>query len=186
MFSGQSILGVSAAGLYGLVMLACLAACAHAARGRSPAAHVRNWAIIALVFAGLIMLRALNLEEMIRQDFRAMLRADNSYGDRRELQRPLVALVIVIAAPIAFLLLRRLVSQRHSRRELTISIAIMATLAMIGVLALRIISLHQVDALLYGPIKLNWITDIGASLAVLGAALRYVWLGRVVSGRRPG
>jgi hypothetical protein len=33
-----------------------------------------------------------------------------------------------------------------------------------------------------GPLKLNWIGDIGASLAVLGAATVYA---RIVSGKMP-
>jgi hypothetical protein len=43
-------------------------------------------------------------------------------------------------------------------------------------MALRIASLHMIDALLYGPLKLNWVIDIGGSLVVLVAAIYYVQL----------
>ena len=46
---------------------------------------------------------------------------------------------------------------------------------------LRLISLSPVDALLYGPIKLNWIVDLGLGLSVVVSALAYV---RIVGSRR--
>jgi hypothetical protein len=51
---------------------------------------------------------------------------------------------------------------------------------MVMLLGLRIVSLHQIDVLLYGPAKLNWVIDIGASLTVLTAAGFYI---RLVSHR---
>lgn len=53
-------------------------------------------------------------------------------------------------------------------------------MAMMMLLGLRIVSLHQIDQLLYGPKKLNWLVDIGASLLAMGAAVVYI---RVVIGR---
>jgi hypothetical protein len=47
---------------------------------------------------------------------------------------------------------------------------------MLLLLALRIVSLNAVDAVLFGPLKVNWITDIGASVFVIAAALYYVRL----------
>lgn len=178
MFSGQSVLGVSAAGIYVLVMLGCLAASIFASQSRAPASHVRKWAVIAILFAGLIAVRALNLEEIVRQDFRSWLRAEDIYQNRREIQRPLVAIVILIAAPLAFLLVYRLATRRYSHRELALTAAVLAAVAMLGVMVLRIISLHQIDMLLYGTFKLNWIADIGASFVVLGAAVIYIRLGK--------
>ncbi len=52
---------------------------------------------------------------------------------------------------------------------------------MIGLMMLRIISLHMIDRLLFGPLKLNWVFDIGSTLAVLAAALYYI---AIVSGRK--
>lgn len=56
-----------------------------------------------------------------------------------------------------------------------------SVVAMVMLLSLRIISMHQIDQLLYGPIKLNWLIDIGASLLAMGAEAIYI---RVVI-RRP-
>jgi hypothetical protein len=49
---------------------------------------------------------------------------------------------------------------------------------MLFLVILRVISLHMIDRLLFGPLKLNWIGDIGASLVVLGAAIYYMKLVR--------
>jgi hypothetical protein len=44
--------------------------------------------------------------------------------------------------------------------------------------ALRLASLHAVDALLYSPVKLNWVIDLGASLVVMLSAIGYIRLVR--------
>jgi hypothetical protein len=49
---------------------------------------------------------------------------------------------------------------------------------------LRVISLHAIDALLYGPIKLNWVIDLGTSLIVLSAAAYYTRYTRLVRRQR--
>ncbi len=178
MFSGQSVLGVSAAGLYSLVLFACLGAAVLAAIKRAPAKHTIGWTMVALVFAILVVLRAYNLEEMLRQDLRSWLREEGLYQDRREYQRPIAASVIVLLSPIVFFLVYRVANARSSLRNFVFGIAWLGALVMVGLLGLRIISLHQIDALLYGPLKLNWITDIGASLAVLLAAVFYIGLSK--------
>ena len=52
----------------------------------------------------------------------------------------------------------------------------MAGALMLGLLILRFVSLHAIDRLLYGSLKLNWVGDIGASCAILLAAGCYVSL----------
>ncbi len=178
MFSGQSIFGIAATGLYGLVLIACCGAAAAAVNHRRRGSHLAVWAIIALLFAGLVVMRALNLEEVIRQDLRFGLRAEGSYEARREFQRPLVAGVLLLASPVMCYLVYKIAAHRASRRQVAVSIAALAATGMVGLVVIRIISLHQVDALLYGPLKLNWFGDIGGSITVLAAALAYVWLVR--------
>jgi hypothetical protein len=45
---------------------------------------------------------------------------------------------------------------------------------MVLVMGLRVISYSPLDRLLYGPLKLNWVGDIGAAAVVLGAAGYYL------------
>lgn len=49
---------------------------------------------------------------------------------------------------------------------------------MLGLILLRTISFSAFDRLLYGPLKLNWVGDIGAASLVLGAALFYIRVAR--------
>ena len=55
---------------------------------------------------------------------------------------------------------------------------------MLAVIAMRVISLHAMDFLLYGPPKLNWIGDLGASCMVMAAAVYYILLLRGRIGRK--
>lgn len=175
MFSGQSLFGILAAVAYGLALLACGYASVSAAKARLPQAHIRNWSLIALLFAGLIVLRAFDIEDSLRESFRAWLRDEGIYQDRRAYQRPMVAVLIAIAAPLLFFLIYRIAHYRSALGSIAINAAIFASFVMLGVLGLRVISLHQIDGLLYGPLKLNWFADIGSSMVVIGTAILYVW-----------
>lgn len=171
--AAPSMLSLSAAGLYMIVLAVCLWAAANAGKYRQPPAHVRMWGGIALVFALLALARIAGLEEMLRETFRNELRAEGGYDQRRALQRPLaVAVILSMSALYAWVLLRQL-RAASGRRNLALLAANFAVATMIMLLGLRIVSLHQIDTLLYGPAKLNWVIDIGASLSVLAAAVLY-------------
>ena len=45
---------------------------------------------------------------------------------------------------------------------------------MIGLVALRLVSFHATDALLYAPLRLNWVLDIGLTLIVAGSAWAFI------------
>lgn len=66
---------------------------------------------------------------------------------------------------------------------MAVIIAVGCAAGMVFLLLLRILSLHSVDDVLYGPLKLNWVGDVGMSLAVLGCAIRYA---KIVSTAPPG
>lgn len=178
---GPSLLSLAAAGLYGIVVLACLVAAVMATKLRQPPAHGRVWAGIALAFVLLAAMRVAGLEELIRASFRELLAVDGVYDERRSIQRPLAAGVVVLAgAAFGWAVLRRWRAVR-GRRELALALACAGVAIMIMLLALRFVSLHQVDMLLYGPAKLNWVVDLGASLLVLGSAAFYF---RLLTQRR--
>lgn len=105
---------------------------------------------------------------------RAYLMTEGAYGARRTVQAPLVALAMTSAVLATFVLLFRWSRTVRGRRNVARAVAILAVLVMVLLIALRLASLHSLDALLYGPLKLNWIIDIGISLTVLGVAAYYV------------
>jgi drug/metabolite transporter (DMT)-like permease len=134
--------------------------------------------IIAVMFGLFMLLRFYNAEEIARSSVRAYFRAEGVYTSRRTVQAPLVALLLVIVAAAAFALMYRWSRIVRGRRNVARVVAVVAVLAMLLLIALRLASLHAIDALLYGPLKFNWIIDIGASLTVMGAAAYYVKLVR--------
>jgi hypothetical protein len=170
-----------AVGLYLLVALGCVTGLLTAMRYRQAGWHLRVWLSVAALFIALAALRGLGIEDMWQGELRTMLRAEGTYQDRREFQRPLAAIVIAFAGSAAFLWAYRGFRNVRGRRNVAVMVAGASAFTMIALVALRLISLHPVDALLYGPIKLNWIIDMGSSLAVLGAAGYYI---RLVGSRR--
>lgn len=175
---GQSLLSLAASGLYGCVLVVCLAAAITARGSRQLSRHVWTWLLLALFFAALIPLRLLEVEEAVRDSLRAAMRAEGSYSERRDIQGPIVAAIILLTGAGALALLYRTTRNVRGRRNVARVAALVAALAMLFLMTLRMISLHAVDALLYGPVKLNWVIDLGASLTVLGAAMFYTRLVR--------
>ncbi len=178
MTAGPSILSFLASGFYGLVVLACMTAGVTAVRHRQLPGHWQTWLIIALFFAVFAILRFVAAEEWARAAMREFMRTSDNYDARRSLQAPVVATIIVIAAAAAFLALYRWNAALRGRRNLARMASIVAVLAMLLLMALRLASLHAVDSLLYGPLKLNWFIDLGASLTAFVAAVCYILLVR--------
>lgn len=180
-FVAPSILSLSAAGLYTVILGVCLFAAASARRSRQPFASSRTWVLIAMFFGALALMRIAGAEELLRSALRSELRAEGGYNDRRELQRQLVIALMAIFAGLFLWALWLQYRAAHGRRNVAQFVAVAAVGMMIFLMTLRIVSLHQIDMLLYGPAKLNWIIDLGSGLVVMAAAGFYV---RVVS-RRP-
>lgn len=140
--------------------------------------HWQTWLILAMLFGVLAVLRFYAVEEILRDSLRAHLRTQGTYGDRRNVQAPLVAMLLAITGATVFALLYRWSRVLRGRRNLARMVAVTAALGMLFLMTVRLASLHALDALLYGPVKLNWIVDLGASATVLGAAVYYVRLVR--------
>lgn len=125
------------------------------------------------MFAALIASRLFGLEEAVQHSLRAALRERGNYDARRPLQALLAVLVIgvvVLGGGFAALRTGQLL---RGQRDRAVAAGLAATGAIVVLIALRIISLHAIDRLLYGPLKLNWLGDVGASVIVLFAALYY-------------
>ncbi|MGB7369956.1 hypothetical protein [Erythrobacter sp.] len=183
MNSGPSLLSLLAACLYAGIVATCLLAWRAARPANVPPWHRRAWIALALLFVALALLRFFALEEGFRDLIREAMRQDGSYSNRRRMQEIAAAIAIsaiAIAAGI-FAFRQRRGPWLRGRRNRAVSAASVAGAALMALLGLRLISLHAIDALLYGPLKLNWFADIGASLLVAGAALYYTW--RVRSAR---
>jgi hypothetical protein len=178
--AAPSILSLGAAGLYALVLGVCLLAAMTATSQRQPFAHRRTWVLIAFAFGLFALLRIAGFEEMLRDLLRSELRLGGGYNQRRALQRPLAFVISAVVGVMFAWGLWRQWRAAQGRRNMALFVAFAALTMMVMLLGLRIVSLHQIDVLLYGPAKLNWVIDIGASLTVLTAAGFYI---RLVSHR---
>ena len=176
--TGPSILSLFGSVVYLFVLLACSGAAVTAARYRQPPSHARTWLIFTVFFAILAASRLLSAEELLRDYLRDALRASGSYRERREFQAMVAAAILVMVASFAGILLYRWARRLRGRRNVMLLVSSVAVLALLCLIALRLISLHMVDAMLFGPLKLNWVIDLGASFVVLLAAGNYVRLVR--------
>lgn len=166
---------------YILVAIAAGAGAGVAHNRRQQAWHMRSWLLLACLFLLLAASRMFDVEEMLRYNLRQMLRADAAYEHRREFQRPLVAGLVAIAAMFGFWWTYRVARRIKGRRNIAVMVALVSGACMVLLIAMRMISLHLIDALLYGPLKLNWVADVGLSWMVIGAAIYYI---RVVLSSR--
>lgn len=175
-----STFSLIAAGLYIIVAASCLVALASAVRLKQAQWHVLSWSAIASLFFALGVMRVFAVEELLREELRYLLRGQGAYDHRREFQGPIFAALFVTAAFLSGFWAYRTAQTISGRRNIAAVIAIACGFGLIFLNLLRIISLHSVDQLLYGPLKLNWIIDFGASTVVIVCGV-YYW--RVVTGK---
>lgn len=175
-----STFSLIAACFYAAVVASALVALMPAAKLRQARWHVIVWSAMALLFVALAAMRVFALEELLRGELRELLRGRGAYDDRREFQGPIFAVLFVTAAFLGGFWAYRTSRTISGRRNIATAIAIACGCMLILLNLLRIVSLHSVDMLLYGPLKLNWIIDLGASATVLACGV-YYW--RVVTGR---
>lgn len=171
---GPSAFSLIAAGLYGVIGALGAWAALRARTSAQGSRHVRLWLMVALIFALLALSRLFMAEELLREWLRTMLEREALYGQRRSLQLPLslLAIAVSLGAMLWWIALWRRTAA--SRRERTVHLARLGLLAMGALIAVRTVSLHGIDTWLYSGPRLNWWLDIGSSLAVGLAALRYV------------
>lgn len=182
MMPAPSPLSLIAAALYIGVALASIAACIAALRHRQIAWHRIGWGVIAALFIALALLRVYGIEETLRTDLRMILYAEQSYEERRSLQKPLFAVVFAVAAAMLGGLVYFVSQGVQGRRNVAALVAIACTGGLIFLAAIRLVSLHSVDAVLYGPLKINWLADLGMTIVVLACAVRYCLIVRSRQG----
>lgn len=159
---------------YCVVILACIAAMRVAAQHPDRRRDIANWLVAAVVFAGLAGFRIGQMEDRLREFARGWLRADGVYEIRAELQVPLVGLIVLAALGMLFLFYRLWRRERPASRARLVLLAQFALLGLVPLFALRLVSLHQVDTVLYGgALRLNWLIEGAICLAVGGSAAMY-------------
>lgn len=162
-------------GIYAVVVLVSATAWFTALRRKQQPWHARCWLLLAVFFVLLLLSRYFQLEEILRDALRASLRSSNEYGHRRDFQRPLVAAIVGIGALVACWWFYKLARTVRGRRNFAVMAGLVGAFGMAFLISLRMVSLHAIDALLYG-LRLNWVADIGLSLMVAAAAAFYVRL----------
>lgn len=163
-----SLIGVF---LYGVTAVCCLFAAQSARAADKPATQIANWLAIAALFVGLMALRGLLIEDWIEHTVRQLIRDTGGYNGRRRYQVAIalfmsgLVLVVALAGYRSFVRLR-------SRNDTILFVANAACAAMMGLVALRLLSLHAIDRILY-DFRVNWMVDIGTTMVVGACAVAF-------------
>lgn len=173
MTAGPSLLSLCAAIVYLIVGGAAAFAAITASRFQQVAWHRIGWMIVVAIFVGLAAMRIFAAEDQVREALRLVLYAEQSYDERRDFQKPLIAIVFVVALILSGGTIYALAERVQGRRNFAAVVALACSGGLLFLLVLRLVSLHSIDALLYGPMKLNWFADLGLTGAVLACAVRY-------------
>ena len=173
MLTYQSLFSFFAAAVYLLVAGLCAQAFVTGRRLDRINRKSLWWAIFALLFVLLAALRLSGLEEYWRNGTRNLLRKDGIYEIRRDVQAPLSVIAILCCAALVALTVRSHLRTRVGSPYRIIAYARFAAACLCGLVVLRVISFHAIDTLLYGPLKLNWVIDLGASLVIGLCAYRF-------------
>lgn len=159
--------------LYIATMIAAIAAAqADMKISRRPSAARFHWLAIAALFAGLAAWRLANGEGQVQALLRGELLESAQYANRDALQGPLIAVLVLLAAAICGLL-----AWRWQGQPLYRFISGAGALGLLGFNALRLVSYHSFDRLIYaqfGPLRLNYLIELGLIGAVFcGIAMLY-------------
>lgn len=177
------MLNLAASFLYLCIALLC--ARASVAARRAGGRHAFFWTFATALFLALIAWRALAVEEHLRAMLRDLLRSDGVYADRRTIQRPVAAALLIGLVAVTALAWRFRPGMSMARPSEAVRWAITGILLMSSLILLRVTSFHQLDAFLYGPLRLNWLVDIGSSALVGFASWRFVRALERLMARRP-
>lgn len=144
------------------------------ARGNGPPADRRVWLAIALLFVFMTVNRLFDLEETGIDYVRDLSWRVGGYGERRSLQAPLAAAVVVLVGLALGYLLRPATGRRPPAIGRALLTAKLCGAGLVGLVALRTLSFHATDALLFGGPHINRVLDPGLSLGVALGAWQFV------------
>lgn len=161
--------------VYFLVVALCAAAAWAASGPRHRGRHVAAWLGCALAFSLLTLVRLFTIDDHIELALKLFAKATGVHDDRAMLQVPLVGLAILGAAVLTLFAAKVLHSHHPDRRDRLIAVALFSTVAFAPLYALRLISWHDLDAILYsGGIHLNWLFELALCSLVAGSATLYI------------
>jgi Ca2+/Na+ antiporter len=167
----------------GISLLCTLAALSAGVRGHSRR-HALGWLLCSAAFIAMAVLRLLGAEDRIRQALRKLALAQGSYEERAVLQAPLVVLILAGMILLVFGAQRVWRSKLPENSDRLLGVALLSVAAFVPLYAVRMISWHTTDRILYGGgIHLNWILDLGLCAAVAGVAILYLRPSRSASAR---
>lgn len=156
-----STLSLVATFAYVLTAMAALAAVLRRDHARRRIVIV-NWLGVAVIFLALAAWRYTNSEAVFQDQAREWTRLHGVYDDRHDWQVPITLGAIAVLLVLG-LLAGRWAGVRQSGK------AVYLALVMVAFSAVRAISLHAVDEVLYhsiGPIHVNYLIDLGLTAAV--------------------
>lgn len=172
----MSIASLLGLGIYGIVVLACLRAATFAYQSPGKLGDAIHWAALSFVFVGLAALRLANGEDRLREFARGSIKAAGSYSERSDLQMPLAIAALMAFFVVCWIFARKWRSLPSGSRARLVLAARLGMFGIIALYALRLISLHSTDQLLYsGPIRLNWLLEFAFCLIVGISAALYGW-----------
>ena len=175
--TGPSMLSLAAAGIYIAVALACVTAARAASTDPRFSYAFRVWVLASAFFVLLAMMRAYSVEDFLRDQLRTGLIEFDARDNRRVLQAIALFLVSVTGAILCRSAWIRWKAATGNPLRRAVLLANFAIVAMVGLILLRVISLHAMDAILFrgliGSIRLNWILDLGLSLTVCVSAIQF-------------
>ena len=149
-------------------VIAALATAAWRLQIRNSSTRIVCWSCIAAIFAGLVAWRILGLESLMLTAVRHWAHTRATYDDRRLIQVPAVYAVMLA---LYFALRRCGGGMAHWRQAAPQG----ASLALLALTALRTVSLHQTDQILYaaiGPLHVTHILELGCAAVVGACAIR--------------
>jgi hypothetical protein len=162
-------LGINPTQLTGLLSFAAAAASCLIAARRSTWRNARVWRVLVFI-NGILFIEVLaGLRHRIHDYVNALLMAEGEYGQRREMQEPIIILLATTAliCVTVFLLSRR-------PDGAAVRIAASLAIALLALFAIETVSLHALDAVYYRPIGpvllIGWMWAI-ASIGICWAAL---------------
>lgn len=155
---GRDMLNIAGVLVYLLVAGLAMRAASRSHKAQRPRAAAVHWRTVSLVFAALALWRLAGAEAQVQDFVRDLAHHTGSYAARRELQTPLVGLALIAGAVFA------LWTFFSSRGDPAVRWSRFATMSLLAYSAVRMVSLHAVDAILYasvGPFHINHFIDLG-------------------------
>lgn len=171
----MSLMSMLALLVYFAAASLCLLAVPVAARQVGRPGDKFHWLACAVFFIGLAAARLAKLEDGLREAGRIWLKSSEVYGERAMWQAPAALAVFVAGFFFIWLFVHLWRRSRRGSRTRLVLVSRFAALSFIPLFGLRLVSLHQIDQLLYsGPLRLNWLLEGALCVAIVACALLYV------------